>query len=305
MRSLLPEPNATDQATLDAGRELYDKSPTSTPSRDQIRQLNQRYGTDVTTAFLFWHFYHQVPPLSALNPVCDKNDWMIAIVPGAFYKEHPEIGGDGRDIAERAAAKGWQCEMIPTASLGTLRENADTISQFIRRRAQTHKVMVASLSKGTMDMEMALRRDPGLGESLLAWISISGVVRGTMMADWLLDRRRLRLLCHLMCWRHGADKQAVRDLRHRPDGETPTIPRIPYIQVAGFPLKRHLSHWRARLWHRRFRSIGPSDSVVLLEDLLGFPGVVLPIWGADHYLQSEWDASQMIESVVAQLAGRT
>jgi hypothetical protein len=73
------------------------------------------------------------------------------------------------------------------------------------------------------------------------------------------------------------------------------------VQIVGFPLRKHLSCWRARLWHRRFRSLGPNDSVMLLTDLLDTPGTVIPIWGADHYLKGPLDTSQLVASIVQQV----
>ena len=151
-------------------------------------------------------------------------------------------------------------------------------------------------------MITAAQRAPEIVEGLSGWISISGVPCGTMMADWLLDRWRLRPVFKLMCWRHGTDHQAVHDLRYTPQKLSETFPKIPCIHFAGFPLRRHLSNWRSRLWHRRFRSIGPNDSVVLLEDLLEVSGTVLPIWGADHYLKSDWNVALAIETIVARLS---
>ena len=147
---------------------------------------------------------------------------------------------------------------------------------------------------------------PELAEKVVAWISVSGIFRGTPMSNWLLERKRLRPIFWFMRWKHRADIQAVRDLR---SGESERLPNlanairesvtteVPMFHLAGFPLRRHLSCLRAKLWHRRFRRYGPNDSVVILEDLLDAPGVVIPVWGADHYLRSNWNSAAAFAAI--------
>jgi len=40
----------------------------------------------------------------------------------------------------------------------------------------------------------------------------------------------------------------------------------------------------------------------MLSDLLDVPGVVIPIWGADHYLKSGWDSCEMFERILLHLS---
>lgn len=303
MHSLLPEPDPSDRPIFDAARDYLGEKLGSNVTRESLREINHRHGTDFATAVLYHHFYNRLPQQPSAAPAMNRRPWMIAIVPGAFYKEHPEIGGDGREIHAFAKRNRWHCETIPTASLGTTSQNSETIQAFLADRSANYQVLVVSLSKGTTDLMAALTRNPTIMDKASGWISISGVVRGTMMADWLLDRWRLRPILHLMCWKHGADQQAVRDLRHRASASYKDFPRIFSIHIAGFPLQRHLSNWRSRLWHRRFRKIGPNDSVVLLEDLLEIPGIVVPVWGADHYLKSDWNLPAALEKIVTDHIG--
>ena len=301
MQSLLPPTDPLDQPTIDVADDLYRNHFDGHVNREVLRETNRWRGTDVATALLYLHFYHQLAGTPAIKPPQNNKPWMLAIVPGAFYREHPEIGGDGRALAEVAKSKGWNCQLIATESLGTLEENASSIIRFIHRHSNTHQILLASFSKGTADMTAAARREPAILDHVCGWVSVSGLPRGTMMADWLLDRWRLRLIMNVMCWRRGTDKQAVRDLRHRRISIPKHFFEIPCIHFAGFPLQRHLSNWRSRLWHRRFRPIGPNDSVVLLEDLFDLPGTVIPIWGADHYLKSDWNFAGAVGEIVHRL----
>lgn len=305
MKSIVPRPDVIDHPTIDSAAGIYRERLHGTLDpdivRNVVREVNRSHGTDVATALLYLHFYDRLGENMECHHQCESKPWMIAIVPGAFYKEHPEIGGDGREIESLALTNRWRCKTIATDSLGTLKSNSDTIIRFLDDHCNNHQILLASLSKGTTDVIAAASREPTVAEKLSGLISISGVPHGTMMADWLLDRWRLRPVTRLMCWKHGADKQAVHDLRHCRNSAFDLFRKIPCFHIAGFPLKRHLSNWRSRLWHRRFCPIGPNDSVVLLEDLLDVPGIILPIWGADHYLKSQWNIPNLFECIVAQL----
>lgn len=297
-------PDPADQPTFDIAGALLHERLEGVVDVESLRSVNRSHGTDVATALLYLHFCKRPLHIPSFGTPLDDDRWTIVIVPGAFHKEHPENGGDGREIRNLAEANGWNCETIPTASFGTLESNATTIIRFLRQRSDQRQILLVSLSKGTTDVIAAAEREPAIMDGLLGWISISGVQCGTLMADWLLDRWRLRPILNLLCWKHGFDKQAVRDLRHSPRASKEFFHEIPCIHVAGFPLKRHLSNWRSRLWHRRLRSIGPNDSVVLLEDLLAASGTVLPIWGADHYLKTEWNVRRVTETLVNKLTAR-
>jgi hypothetical protein len=230
---------------------------------------------------------------------------VVAIAPGAFYREHPETGADGRELIEMSKQPwGWQCQCIATESIGTTDRNATLINEYLQQKLRSHRVILVSLSKGTSDARVARSRRPDLFAGLQGWVSVSGVLHGTPMANWLLDRWRLRPAVKWMLWYHRADSEALVALRHgagaslsEPFPDTP----FPMIHVAAFPLRRHLSCFRSRLWHRRLRRDGPTDGVIMLEDLLRVPGRVLPVWGSDHYLQSGWNVPQSVCQIITML----
>jgi hypothetical protein len=43
----------------------------------------------------------------------------------------------------------------------------------------------------------------------------------------------------------------------------------------------------------------------MLQDLLRLPGTVIPVWGADHYLQGNWNVSNSVSQLIALLDGNT
>lgn len=310
MRQLLAPVDSADQRVLNCARRIYEQELSGQINEAILRDLNSRLGTDIATAVLYVHFESRVPhhAVQYNRDADDLRPLLVAVVPGAFYREHPEVGADGRELIELSEQQPWDCVRIPTESLGTPLTNAEIINSFLSRAAQSHRVILVSLSKGTTDAGVAQTLRPDLFRTLAAWVSVSGVGCGTMMADWLLDKWYLRPILRFMLWRHGADQQAVSSLRYNSaqtfkaaTDET----RSPIVHIAGFPLQKHLSCRRARLWHRRFRPHGPNDSVVLLQDLVRLPGIVIPVWGTDHYLRAGVNAAERVTQLIAMLDGNT
>jgi hypothetical protein len=73
------------------------------------------------------------------------------------------------------------------------------------------------------------------------------------------------------------------------------------IHILGFPLRRHLAHPWAPRAYERLAPLGPNDGGgFLLGEVAQLPGTVLPVWGADHYLQPAWDAVPLLRQVLAE-----
>jgi hypothetical protein len=49
----------------------------------------------------------------------------------------------------------------------------------------------------------------------------------------------------------------------------------------------------------RLAALGPNDGGgVLLGALSSVPGIVCPIWGADHYMQPSWNVTPLLRDIV-------
>ena len=229
---------------------------------------------------------------------------LIGIVPGAFYKEHPHTGADGARILRIVRALGSRAEIIPVGSLGTLAENARVIRDWLVARSG-QRVALLSLSKGSADVKHALSLSDSVEAfaNVTAWVSLSGMVQGTPLIDWL-RRRPLRWWgVRSILWWHGLSARALMELRHGSDAILASWPVIPehmrLVQVYGFPLAQHLSHRWAPRGYARLAPLGPNDGGgVLLADLVNLPGIVCPIWGADHYLMPTWDVDSLLRGIV-------
>jgi hypothetical protein len=231
----------------------------------------------------------------------------VAIAPGAFYREFPHTGADGRLLRETAEKFGCRTELIPASSTGSLAENARVILDWLHGHRQ-QPVILASVSKGGSDIKLALSL-PGAEEAfqhVAAWISVCGILDGSPNVHWLL-RRPLRCAFYRTLFRlRGYNFDVIRDLRHGPgaplDFPLRIPPHIAAMHVVGFPLTSHLTNRLSRTLHGRIAAEGPNDGAIRLIDACRWPGVVYPVWGADHYLRPSWELRHLAKALFAYLA---
>ncbi len=281
-------------------------------TRDALQTIACDKGIDFATALLFDRLVRSPehgPFIDRIDRLRQQDggmrlpgDILVAVVPGAFYREHPETGADGRAIRDAAEAIGCRTARVPIDSMGLPSANGATLHEWLLAH-RDEQVILVSLSKGGADVKMALAQPDATEafEGVIAWLNVGGMVDGSPMVTWGLQRPLYRWLVKFLFWLRGRDFRFIRDLREH-DGPLASELRIPEhlrtIHMIGFPLKRHLSTTRARRWHRRLEHRGPNDAVIVLGDVCRLPGSVLPIWGTDHYLQSGWDAQRLVTALL-------
>jgi hypothetical protein len=270
----------------------------------------QEHGLDFATALLYRHV-SQIPANAEFLRVAQagqfppSSDVLVGVVPGAFHREHRLTGADGGRVLAIARDLGIAAELIPTASFGALAENALIILEWLAARRGS-RVALVSLSKGGADVKRALSM-PGATEvfaNVAAWISLSGTVQGTPLIEWF-RRRPVRWWAIRFALRlRGQPGRTLEELCHGPATLLGTWPPLPaqtrIVHVCGFPLERHLVHpWAPRAF-ARLAPLGPNDGGGnLLADALNYPGIVCPVWGADHYLSPRWDATPVLTGIIA------
>jgi hypothetical protein len=216
----------------------------------------------------------------------------VLIAPGAFYREHPRYGSDGRLVREAAALAGLTVEMLPVASIGGVRENAAIVRDRLatrRNRPSAHAPLIlVSLSKGGADVRLALEQLGTPPSSLRAWIQVCGLVHGTPVADRAMGSwwRRSPAAAYLAM--RGGRMSLVEELTAG-DGtllssRATAPPGVLVINVVAFPMRRH-TFGITRLRHRFLATRGPNDGLALLRDEIVEPGLTLPVWGTDHYFR--------------------
>jgi len=291
---------------------------TALPSADELRGIGRREGVDAATARLY-RAVCEAPPhrafVQALEeerlavPAPPPGDVRLAIVPGAFYREHARSGADGRMVREEAGRLGWPVDLIPVASTGSVLENARAICSWLGEQ-RDRRVVLVSLSKGGSDVKLALQQ-PGASAAfarVAAWINLCGIVDGTPMADWMLSRHPGAVLNRLYYRMLGVGLQFLDDLRRGPGRLLASQLKVPahvqMISIVGFPQRRHLTSAMARRCHARLAVHGPNDGVIVLTDACALPGLIYPAWGADHYLRSGEDMSKLLRAILGFIGRR-
>lgn len=280
------------------------------PSKTQ--EFARTHSLDLATALIYdrvlqdlkhKEFFQQVGAASSPAPA---QPTLIGIVPGAFYREHKNTGADGTRLADILRTQNCRIERIPVDSFGSLSRNASLIAEWLLQRKHESVVLV-SLSKGSADIKVALGL-PNAAEvfkNTAAWISISGLSQGTPLVAWLRSQPLRRLGVTFLLWLRGQRYSVVEELRQEKDGPLADWPALPpnvrLVHVVSFPLRSHLAHpWAARAYER-VAPWGPNDGGgFLLADVSKLPGIIYPVWGADHYLQTtSWDVAPVFRAVLA------
>lgn len=279
-------------------------------SRTAICEFSRRSGMDLATALLFDRVLRQpanrgfLERITTCNPKPDRLP-LVGIVPGAFYREHNNTGADGAEVAGVLKKLGCQTALVPVESFGSLSTNAAIIHQWLDQHSD-QQVALVSLSKGTADVKVALGM-PGASErfrNVTSWISVSGLPQGTPLVAWLNRQPLRRLGVKFLLWWRRQSCSVVEELSDAPGSPLDSWPLLPpglnLTHIVSFPLRKHLAHPWAPRAYERLRPLGPNDGGgFLLADVTRLPGVVLPVWGADHYLQPNWDVASLLQRVFA------
>jgi hypothetical protein len=287
------------------------------PSAAQLRELAARDGIDAATTVLYRSvlespihgpFVRRIEEISRrTRPAAWDLDADLVIVPGGFYRENPSSGADGRLVREEAAKLGCPTDLIPLESTGTLRQNAAIILDWLRARGE-RPVILASLSKGGADVKVALAQ-PGAAaafRNVVGWVNLCGIMDGTPMSAWLHSQSALAVLVRAYYRVCRLSLEFMDDLRYGPgsplDFQLPLPAHIHMISVVGFPLREHLTNFIARRCHQVMTPLGPNDCGLVLADFCAQPGLIYPIWGADHYLRPKSDVRQLMVALLRYLA---
>lgn len=283
-----------------------------------LREITRSEGVDFATALLFHRLQHAsrhaefIQRIDALRHRCSSVKCQagvkVVIVPGALYRERPDMGGDGRLVREVAHDFGCTTDLIPIASCGGVSENARLIQGWLEQH-RGERIILVSLSKGGADMKtaLALSGEASLFGDVIAWVNVCGPLNGSAMANWVLKNRWRRWLFRAKFWCQRRDFEFITSLRHGVGAPLATTVRvldtIQMINLIGFPLRRHLTTRFSRFCHRTLAVAGPNDGTTLLSDLGTWPGVVYPAWGMDHYFRPELEARRLVCATLQHLLG--
>lgn len=287
-------------------------------SAEQISLLARNRGLDFATAVLYDRVLREPKNREFFNraqtqkfPECDRSV-LVGIVPGAFHRDHKNTGANGGRVAQLVKKTGCAVEIVPVDSFGSLQRNGRMILDWLGKQQQARKLVLIGLSKGGADIKtaLALPNAAKAFSNVVAWVNLSGLTEGTPLVEWLRNRFWRKLGVRLLLWLRGQKYSVVEELRHDRNGPLLFWPDLPpdlqVVHVLGFPLRRHLAHRWAPRAYERMAALGPNDGGgFLLSDVSRLPGVVFPVWGADHYLRPDWDVETILLRVLAEvLSGR-
>jgi len=266
---------------------------------EATREIGVQHGIDFATALLYDRINRSsrhaqfIAELEAQPPPHNTKRVTIALVPGAFYKEHHGTGADGRVVGAAMRSLGFGVESIPLASLGSLEENGRIIHDWLAARtARDETIVLISVSKGGADVKWALSK-PGtytVFERDAGWINISGILEGSTLTGWLFGGSWHSRWTQFLLRAQRYDLEVAQEMGRRKGSlldfplQLPDWMRV--VHVVGFPMEHHLSGGLARKGYERSRHLGPNDSGgIVLADVCQWSGELYPVWGSDHYLR--------------------
>jgi hypothetical protein len=286
-------------------------------TRPTLARIAAEWGMDFATALLYERlrrsevhgpFIRRIDELLCHPPQeLRKIDILVAVAPGAYYRELARSGADGWLLRQRVAAHGCRTVVIPTRSMGTVAENGRIICDWLSDHAH-ERILLASLSKGGADVKAALA-EPGAATAfrpVMAWLNLSGMIDGTPLANWIRGNPFAVLFLRSLCWWKGLDFGVNRQIEWGPGSvlDFPLVlpPHVQLVNLVGFPLQEHFTSAILHGFHRRIARLGPNDGLVLLADVCALPGLVYPVWGADHNLRPAWDIRRLVAALAVYLA---
>lgn len=273
-----------------ARRRLADYS--LVPTAKEIRELGRR--TDADLAARLFHevilslhdkFIRTLNGLPGDRILRPRTDIKILVLPGMFYRQHPEVGADGHLIIEIARRWGFDVEWLALDGTGSVTSNSRMLHE--RLRTITGKdVWLFSLSKGSSDVRHCLQNRP-LNPWIKGWVSVAGIYGGSPLADGKVSSRFRRVLSRMLCRLVGVDFEALLEMstQHPYWRRTEWPSQIEMIHIVPVPLAAHVQG-ALRTRHREMSRLGPNDGFVPVTDVLSIPGHVYTVWGCDHFLRT-------------------
>ena len=276
------------------------------PTRETLQALTKERGIDLATAIFYQSIlaspchgpFVRAVDAESVMPLSTPSRYHLLIVPALYYQELPQYGGDGQAIAAIAQACGLRVTVAPLLSKGSLSDNAAILWETLCRvnaaaelKQDNAEVLLLSLSVGGGETRIMFGEHAGAPqlERVVGWINICGLVRGVPLATQLLQNPLRRLHTRTICKVIGVDFALVRELdpAHAYWQNELTLPStVRVVNLIGVPLH---SHVQQRALFKRYgwmQELGPNDGMALLSDLLVEPGLIYPLWGADHYFRT-------------------
>ena len=192
-------------------------------------------------------------------------------------------------MLDAAAKHGVRAARIPLHSFGSLADNARILCDWLARHSHDDVVLV-SLSKGGTDLQHALSL-PGaeaIFGNVSLWINVSGIVQGTALADWLLGQPIRSLFVRVLAWWRGYPFHVLQQIRRTEKLNDSNWPRhLRVVHLVGFPLHGTGTNHGLSVPIAGSNHGDPMTVAGFSWRTPRWPGTLIPLWGADHYLREE------------------
>lgn len=262
-------------------------------SLEALKPIQEKWGVDgASMALLLYLQRRHSEFIDAVNrepatPWPGSAGATLLLVPGLYYQERPDLGGDGELVLLAARACGFEARRVPTLSLGTVQDNVKILARELEE-CREGKVLVASLSVGALQVRHLLA---GLQTTqpppFQGWLNLGGTPFGAHAIERMLNTRTRRMAGRLLAKLQGFPFDAVEEaLPTHPlwQGSFPELKGIRAVTVLPIPMEGHVQKpLQARF--KETKEQGPTDGMVLLAKSIP-PGEVYPLWGCDHLLRT-------------------
>ena len=214
--------------------------------------------------------------------------YRFLFIPGFHYLTDPTSGADFLNQRTLMRALGIDVQLAATQEDGTIEENAQIVAQTIRSVSRYNpKLILVSTSKSGPETALALGRILGPGEtnSVRAWISVGGLIRGTPLANRAMALPQSWII-PLIFSLQKVSFRSVPDLTTRASRARMESIRLPQhilvVEYVAAPLSGDIAE-DVRARYRYLRKYGPNDGLTLLADELIPGGVTIIEPGVDHF----------------------
>ncbi len=262
-------------------------------SLEALKPIQEKWGVDGASMALYLYLLQRHSEfIEAVNresatPCPGSARVTLLLVPGLYYQERPDLGGDGEVVLLAARACGFEARRVSTLSLGTVQDNAQILAKELKECGEG-KVLVASLSVGALQVRHLLAGlEADQPPPFQGWLNLGGTPFGAHAIERMLNTKTRRMAGRLLAKLQGLPFAAVEEsLPTHPLWQYPfpELRGVRAVTVLPIPLEGHVQ----KPLQSRFAEMkeqGPTDGMVLLAESIP-PGEVYPLWGCDHLLRT-------------------
>ena len=223
---------------------------------------------------------------------------LLALVPGMFWMDNPEVGAAGEQLRELADQMGMTSSIVPVEQTGTVEKNGKDICEFLQQQTDVKSIIVASISKGGGDMKKALQycgNTPAF-RKVRAWFNIAGITAGSQLVNGINDTIAYKAEARAYFCFKGYNWDGMMYMRAANDAPLEFEVSVPkhmmVVNVIAVPLFRYVSS-RAKPYYQYMIKYGPNDGITLLADSYVPGGSTYISFRNDHYFRNPISEQKM------------